>query len=412
MLLVPGQPVGCFLTNPSPAESTSYENLIESPELIPILQTFKIGEIPQKKLDIFQTLSKNIIELAPFIFESNPTVLGTRCFLGIMNGNLPMIDALLDQSLIQQYAIAILNTNEFQPLSLTRLAAVTQISIFSRPERLLKCCGFIFQFLNYIDQYAVLYFFSSVFNEKMELHPFQRWLIASKLPFLISNQISQTEIDDHRLSYLFRLVIESKKSSILFPHFACDQIISELSRRKTKFEDDRWEAILSIYTTDTIDSMRFLYHHASKTLKEPFLECKRCHVAALNLITEMIKNDVQLHVLIANDDLSSTLNRLMIQFPTHSFMLNAIHEFVNAAFTSIEISNNIVPHFIPTCIGFIKIETIRPCIAICFRILDSAYQRSLVNDQFNGLLSKIPDFHSLALKALKNYKQLEESKYG
>lgn len=396
-------------------DDESYEivNLLNNPTLIPIFQIKKNPTLSLKSQKILTSLGNHIEEIIGYIFEEHPTPLGTRCYLALQSSQEKLMKQMIEKGLLQVPAIKLMSQENPPLLAICRLAGVTYATIMCRPSAISQSCGYLFQLLEFIDQPTIFDFFFQLVGSNEDLADAQKWLVSVKFESVITQQIKNAPIDDLKLKYLFRLCAVSRFSPIIYPAFSTSQVVSVLCGKVTTlYEDDRWEALFSLYNDSTRVYMQSLFPVIIQKLKEPFPICNRFHVAILGILTKIIIFDEGLHPFIATSDLSPIVMHILNSFPNHSILLSMMEKFLVASFKIPEIAAQIVPAVIPFCIEAAKERKSATLSAFSMKIINFAASRCFSDQLLKNLLKYIPGFRQFLKEELKEYNKLEKNPYG
>lgn len=396
-------------------EDESYDivNLLNNPSLIPIFQIKKNPSLSLKSQKILTSLGNHIEEIIGYIFEERPTPLGTRCYLAIQSQQEKLMKQMIEKGLLQVPAIKLMSQENPPLLAICRLAGVTYATIMCRPSAISQSCGYLFQLLDFIDQPSIFDFFFQLVGSNEDLAEAQKWLVSVKFESVIVQQIKNTQIDDPKLKYLFKLCAVTRFSPIIYPTFTTSQIVSILCGKVTTlYEDDRWEALFSLYTDTTKGYMQSLFPLIIQKLKEPFPVCNRFHVAILGILTKIIIFDEGLHPFIATSDLSPIVMHILNTFPDHSILLSMMEKFLTAAFKIPEIAAQIAPTVLPFCIEASKERKSVTLSSFAMKVINFAASRCYSDQLLKNLLKYIPGFRQFLKNELIEYNKLEKNSYG
>ena len=396
-------------------DDESYEivNLLNNPTLIPIFQIKKNPNLSGKSQRILTSLGNHIEEIIGYIFEDHPTPLGTRCYLAIQSSQEKLMKQMIEKGLLQVPAIKLMSQENPPLLAICRLAGVTYATIMCRPAAISQSCGYIFQLLDYINLPSIFDFFFQLVGSNEDLAEAQKWLVSVKFESVIIQQIKNTPIDDPKLKYLFKLCAVTRFSPIIYPTFTTSQVVSILCGKVTTlYEDDRWEALFSLYNDNTRVYMQSLFPMIIQKLKEPFLVCNRFHIAILGILTKIIVFDEGLHPFIATSDLSPIVMHILNTFPNHSILLSMMEKFLVASFKIPEIAAQIAPAVIPFCMQTAQERKNITISAFSMKILNFAASRCFADQLLKNLLKYIPGFRQFLKADLAEYNKLEKNSYG
>ncbi|OHT04133.1 hypothetical protein TRFO_06442 [Tritrichomonas foetus] len=394
-------------------EAYKIVNLLNNPTLIPIFQIKKKQTLSKKSQKILSSLGKHIEEIICYIFEDTPSPLGTRCYLALQSSQENLMKSLIEEGLLQAPAHRLMSVGDPSKLSVCRLAGVTLATIMCRPSAISQSCGYLFQLLEFIDQFSIYDFFYQLCGSNPIFEEAQKWLITVNFDSVITNQIKITPIDDPRLKYYFKLCGVTRNSKILQPKFTSSKVVSILCGKfTTLYEGERWEALLSLYCEETRVYMQSLFPVIVQKLKEPFTVCTRYHVAMLGVLTKIIIHDQGLHPFIAMANLAPEVMRLFVTFPEHSILMGMIDRFSRACFDVPEIAAQFAPVMLPTCMEAARSRKSVTLAAQAMKIINMAKLKCFNDPLLKNLLLYIPGFKQFVRKELAEYLELERQEYG
>lgn len=344
--------------------------------------------------EVLTKLIPYVDELLRLTFDPEISEKGVRAFYVLQQGVAPMIDAMLQGHKLQRIAQTLINSEKSPQICIARLASLTSVIVTNRPDAIISSCGYMFQFLAFINISGVYDFFEQVISNLPQYQAVQDFLIGSNFISILLQEIKLATSDSPKLRNIYRLFRASRKSDTFKQLFLDSRVIAILSSKKTIFENEKWEAIVSLYCEEKKDPFRALFQHAINIVKMIEPDMPRYRVAALNYLTKVTLHDPDMHQFIKMSNLNSTLMRLMLQFPNHSVMVNAIVRLYSAIVKYPDLAEDMVLEILPFCFLYATMDSTPLLKAASFKIVATAKLEAKTNPLLKVMIDHVPGYDS------------------
>ena len=357
-------------------------------------------------------LSRHVDELLQLVFEETPTLVGTRAYRVFQHGDSELVAPIISQSLLQVHASRIVHRNPIQPLCIARLCGLTLTTVRLNSEKIDQACGFVFQLLPFIDVIAVYELFETLLGPSRHFRDAQKWLESVNFYQIVLQEMKATNPADPKMRSFYSLLRGGKKSELMSKHFANCQVISALCVKNEYWKDERWDALASLYCPATKTFLRSQLMEAVEVVKEKTPKVTRRVIAALGLLTKMVKEDQEMHQFFTLVKFAGDVVDLMERFPEHNILCGTVYRFANAVFAVDDLAAVFVPELVPRAMKHTTPETFPGLRFACYRILNSARNTSLENPKLKALLASVAGWEEFSEKKLVQYWDFTKTSYG
>lgn len=307
---------------------------------------------------IIKFLCQNIEELILISFDNDEKkdYQSRLAFAILMSGEPLVYDTLskVNFSILKKMSNIALqrNDNYFALHKLIQLIQFTiQLSYFWEKTFPLTL-AFICIFIPYIYEDSIFTFYETICSDVNCFAPVQSWLLEqANFPIVVFDELSKVkteglkydekekendeakqkrERDLQKAINLLKLISICLKSKILCKEFDNYRFIEILNDDWTCLKisdtllDELWSAISKLYTRKTSSLMQGLFQKAIELMTESYVTIKRLRIGVIELISKMIIVDETLRPFIIESHIEETVLRLLIQFPGHTFLQNAL----------------------------------------------------------------------------------------
>ena len=385
--------------------------LLKNPNLNQLVQTHH----PQ----IIKYLCDHIKELFQIAIDSDNKTLSNFVYDYILlSDNAIIRNSLMKSDYLKRRLFqAIDNNNEY---ALKRIIQLIEYSIQLGLEAPPSSLSFILMLLPYCYETSVYYFFQALCSNDGCFQDIQRWMIDFDFPEILIEELSNVQASDDMdekvillRKNLLNLVSFCLKSQILRSYFLNYRLIEILnSRWDDNVNNELWNTISNSYSPETAQYMRGLYQNALDILTDPYTIIKPYIISGIDLLTSMLLTDDVLRSYIAGNQLEKTVLRLIVQFPGHSFLQNALLRFCTAAFQVSSMKFNFAECLIaPLYHESLKSEgwQIRAFVA---QLTQKAIEAAQKDKQFFKYLKNLDCFNNIKGEFLKKRDNMLKKSYG
>jgi hypothetical protein len=254
-----------------------------------------------------------------------------------------------------------------------------------------------------LDELSVLDFFNTILGREARFRAAQEWLISMNFLSVALQQMRVLEQKDPRGYGFYRLLNVREKADVIVEHFCVAATVSVLSVKSEQYEDDRWDTVAAIYRPAIRDPMRSFWAQAVQVLSEEITVVARRHVAALLLITKIIRHDRGMREFFPGRGNSAIVTRLFVSFPDHSILLFTIKMFMKTAMCVSKIAAELVPIFVPAAIKASMERTSPTGRAFAFVIMNAIRKLAVKSPKFRNILIKVPAFTKFIIENRDRY---------
>ena len=383
---------------------------------------------------LFRTADPHLVEffvnhvedLLKLTFFSDKKDLSAKAF-SILEHSLPQLTiAMLENQRFNNAACGVLSHIESGSIILARLSSLTLSALLIDPHYIINSCGFILQLLCYVDDVSVFSLFESLCSPNEEIADVQQWLVDIGFVQLLIKEIdsmstevlsSCTRADRNGLlmcGYL-NIIKLCAKSVVLRKEVKNSSVFAIINRNVCEWadfiEDARWEALASLSCKKTQEVMRTLFQQCIEMLTDPKRYARRCAVAAVNILTFMVRSDKILTPFIQKMEVCKLITELVMNNPNHSILNECCVQFLIDAISNPVTMKDALNAAAPFIINALNSQN-RNLEATAFNFLTklSAAEKS-DNDIFQAM-NEIPGFVPTVKEPFTTYNYLLETDYG
>ena len=252
--------------------------------------------------------------------------------------------AFTTDDLLSTVALEFLSSPHPESLTLYRIAHVTYFVLSSERNGLQLCAPYLLQFLEFVDDLCILYFYESFCGDDISFADAQNWLVQMNFSEIVAERLScSLDVVDvpyldrgvQRMRHLFILVGVCLRSPILKqscqePH-VLNALCCDINQLPVEVESERWETLVQIYDESTKCLLSGLFEHAIAAMTSPTTSLSRKVVAAVDLVTKMFTLDDNICDKLIKSSVQNVLLNLMMTFPGHTFLQRSALDFILAA---------------------------------------------------------------------------------
>lgn len=374
-------------------------------------------------------LSKHIDQLLNLSFDtkSDPEI-SAKAFAILEHSQQSLTKLLLEKQRIHNTACTVLaNPVDLNPLYLNRLSLLTLTVIYYDPALIIGNCGYILQLIPFIAEPSILSLFESLCSpsEDSEFIQIQKWM--NSVGF---TEVILKELDDFPLQMesatlltpsanyyasLLRLVSVCGSSPIFGPSVCTYQFVTALNRTAGNYpqfvENQRWEAISSIYCQQTKDAMHGFFPLALEILDDK----TRCNsisgTAAIDLLSVMIEIDPILLDFIISSNVPQTILNLIINFPDATLLHISVIDFIKVALQNDQIRKNFAQDLAKILLTTFK-QTNKCVRATLYKIFRALIKLSKANSKIASDFKQFSELADIVKGPMQEYRLILKSQYG
>ncbi|OHT15661.1 hypothetical protein TRFO_42400 [Tritrichomonas foetus] len=335
--------------------------------------------------------------------------------------------AYLSGTVLQRAATPILANFNPPMISLHRIAHLTYTVLSDNPTKFPNNCGYILQFLGFINELCVCNFYEKICCENVQFEATQNWLVDMNFSLLIANELTKTypiteyEYYDYsiqRIRHLYLIIRICLSSSILRPSFLIDELFDSMTRTMLRgnfvdsIENERWEVLCLFYGDDTTELFRNIFGTIFNVVSDSITCVKRYHVAALTLLTLMLRKDRHIRPFLYSFNIHEVLLRLLLQFPDHTFLHNAIIRFFKEALAFPEFSKSLIENLLNPLVleGVNSEHTV--LVGTSYECISLVLAEAKTNTDLINVLKDIPEFVKFVKDVVVDRIKLIKNGYG
>lgn len=277
----------------------------------------------------------------------------------------------------------------------------------------------ILEVFKHIEVFSVFCFFKTICSESNYAH-IQRCLIDQKFDRMVFDELQRELCSESTNTEKVRNIMEvvnSWASSEVFSPSLKDYRLSEVLNMDwgddAHLLDTVWATINTIYNSDTAPFLQGLFSNVIDIMCSPYDTLLSYRVSAIQVLTKMIKLDEVLIPFFIEHNIQSTVLRLVIQFPEHSFLQAALLDLCELVFSIPGMQDMFAEALIPPIMREALKKSNRTIREVGFRMIDTAYRIGKTNKAFGKKLKKIGGFVQFVDGPLKNRRKLlKKEAYG
>lgn len=316
------------------------------------------------------------------------------------------------------------NTNPSET-ALNRISQLTLDAIANNIEAVPRSCGYICQFLSFINELSIKDFFDTVCSDDITYKTIHEWLASMNIALLIGNEINQNfpiveyqyyDKSVQRMRHLFIIVRICLKSTILKPCFLTESFFYVMTKTLLQtiypIENERWDTLQALYCEENCGIFRSISGTIFHIFSDTIPEIQRYHVSALHLLGMMINRDKYIRQFLLTSNLHEALLRLLLQFPSNTFLHQAILYIFKEAiefpeFQKLFIENLVIPLVLE---GTSSDSTV--LVGTSFEIISKTLGFSKSSPDIVKFLKDFPEFMSFVKDVVFDRLKLIKNGYG
>lgn len=332
--------------------------------------------------------------------------------------------ALICDDILSTVASMLLDSPNPNPLTLHRIAHVTYFVLSSERDGYLICSPYLLQFLHFIDELCVLYFLTKICEDDPSLVDTQNWLLQMHFNELIScelnaplefqNTCSYLDSAGRKMIHLYILVRSCLKSSLLKSSFQdqciLDAMTAGINQLPPEVENERWLTLTEMYEDSMKDRMFPLFQYAVDAMATATTSIDRHVVAALDLVTRMVRVDDHVCAYLFSACLPNIILRMIMAFPEHTFLQRSATDFIIAVLQRSGLRVPITDQLIvPLMLEGVSSE-FPVLVGASFRVMNAVLKISDI--PYKQYLQSIPGFTTFMETTMRPREKLMENGYG
>ena len=324
--------------------------------------------------------------------------------------------------LLSTVALEFLSSPHPESLTLYRIAHVTYFVLSSERNGLELCSPYLLQFLDFVDELCILYFYESFCGDNMSFADVQNWLVQMNFSEIVAESLTRPlNVTDapyldpgvQRMRHLFILVDVCLKSPILKSSFQEPHVLNalccDINQLPVEVESERWETLLQVYDESTKNLLSNLFEQAIAAMTTPVTSLSRQVVAAIDLVTKMFTLDDNICDKLIKSSVQNILLNLMMTFPSHTFLQRSALSFILAALSRptlrLPITDQLV---IPLMLEGVDADN-PVLVGASFKVMDNVHK--IKDKPYQDHLHTIPGFTSF-MNTMEPRQKLLASDYG
>jgi hypothetical protein len=366
----------------------------------------------------------HIHDLFSLAFSPEESNLHARAFAVLDFAEPTLMREMLANNLLHSIAFKILDQANPRSLLLSRLSSLTVNAFETNPESARDRCGFIFQLFYYLFEPMVVSLFETICADHDGDRTIADWLLSLSFPQVVFNEIenlcppadcSRGSAEANRICGLFHVFTFAARSPQLRPAFCTPsfaEVVCKYSGEYPDFiEDCRWEALAVMYGSATGELLRGMFHSAIQILQTESRNVCLAGVAAIELLTQMIRADSILRPFISSDVIKDVL-KLLLANPNHSILQAVSREFLCALLLHPKTRLTAAKAIVPEVLEALTSADNRSLLASLFEIIQTAANIGKTDVEASVILKAFEGFGQLTLGPLAQRNSIMNRSFG
>jgi hypothetical protein len=331
---------------------------------------------------------------------------------------------MLANNLLHSIAFEILDQSNPKPRLLSRLSSLTLSAFLVDPDLAKDCCGFILQLFYYLFEPTVLSLVETICADHDGDPSIPDWLLSLSFPQILYKEIesltpppdcSRGSPEANRICGLFQVFTYSARSPQLRPSF-CTPVFAEVLCKYSGdyphfIEDSRWEALAVMYCRETSELLGGMFNSAIQILQTEARNVARSGVAAIELLTQMIKVDDLLRPFMSSEVIKVVLN-LLLRNPNHSVLQTVAREFLSALLLHAKTRANAAREIVPELLAVATATENRNLVASLGEIMQTTANIGKTDLKVGAFLKEVPGFVQFVAGPLLQRNLVMNRSYG